>query len=598
VGATGGGSGSATRKSRAGMPNPERQSALARCPWSWAVVLLLSCAGQPPALAAEGGSSPAEPAKLTFDGKNLKGSPPFDVSFAIEVEAGAPAVGAVYWRDRTELVRKERERARRTLRCQRRPQPCAAQARIDKLQREIDELRGKERATEKCDEFPHAWIESPTQAPESAKPAALPNRWLVTPLDANRFYGFCFVVRREKTAEERQAEVKRVRQRLIQGYEAGETGEEIVEGLVRLSASKHDALRTAVTPFAGPIDSARDSWLNLQAALDESRSEADGFDRTRRRFLEQLAPLLVKLSVDPAIAKVLSADAKAAVQSSIALEREPCPASSAFVRVVTRQDPEGLFDGTMRAEGENLRRCYLKLYDSLFEARSVARHNRELLRVEEERLGELDRRRLEEAAGDQGVFAQMLSSAHTLESRLRELLQHQAEVEGLVGGLAKNLTATIDEIVGAAISTEATADTLKSNYVGFDAGLAYAPELDEVRPYGGANFYLRPVNKDARLGALGSFRETLTRRLAFTVGLTLSGVKDDRTRADLFGSQSLVLGGGLRLSNSLRAGIGVLAFKEQDPNPTVKDTDVTTSPYLSLSFDWDVARGFGKVLFP
>ena len=77
------------------------------------------------------------------------------------------------------------------------------------------------------------------------------------------------------------------------------------------------------------------------------------------------------------------------------------------------------------------------------------------------------------------------------------------------------------------------------------------------------------------------------------MGFTLSSIADD-TRKDLFGDQSLVIGFGLRVSNSLRIGIGELVFKEIDPNPLSQDESLTSTIYVSLSFDWDIAKTLGK----
>ena len=112
-----------------------------------------------------------------------------------------------------------------------------------------------------------------------------------------------------------------------------------------------------------------------------------------------------------------------------------------------------------------------------------------------------------------------------------------------------------------------TADgrTAQKNYVSADAGLLYAGDIGIGALYVGSNIYFRPVNKDAPLSEVSS----IGRRLALTVGLTLSSVADEnnRTRSDLFWNQSLVLGAGYRFTSSVRGGGGALVFRESDPNP-------------------------------
>ena len=65
-----------------------------------------------------------------------------------------------------------------------------------------------------------------------------------------------------------------------------------------------------------------------------------------------------------------------------------------------------------------------------------------------------------------------------------------------------------------------------------------------------------------------------------------------QTRKNLFGDQALLVGGGFRFSESVRIGFGGLVFLKQSTKPLVDDFDPGVVPYLSLSFDWDVAKTF------
>jgi len=128
------------------------------------------------------------------------------------------------------------------------------------------------------------------------------------------------------------------------------------------------------------------------------------------------------------------------------------------------------------------------------------------------------------------------------------------------------------------------------NYVSVDAGVLYAGDIAIGALYVGTNIYFRPVNKAAPLSAVSS----LGRRLALTVGLTISSVADEnnRTRSDLFWNQSLVLGGGYRITSSLRGGGGALLFRQSDPNPLVTRKTAAVTWYVSFSFDLDLLKGF------
>ena len=113
--------------------------------------------------------------------------------------------------------------------------------------------------------------------------------------------------------------------------------------------------------------------------------------------------------------------------------------------------------------------------------------------------------------------------------------------------------------------------------------------------YVGTNIGLRPVAKGVPLQTRGGF----LRRFAFTVGLAVQDIEDDRkTRRALVGPISVVLGAGIRISKYVRLGAGVLVFRERDPEtfPLTTRTSLTGSPYISASIDLDVgrqARGLG-----
>lgn len=184
-----------------------------------------------------------------------------------------------------------------------------------------------------------------------------------------------------------------------------------------------------------------------------------------------------------------------------------------------------------------------------------------------------------------------------LAMNIREALQARTAA---LGALAMEVSLAAQDVQVADGSTTGNFETFKNFYISADAGVVYAPEIDEVVTYVGTNIYLRPVNKNASLSQLGSFRETFTRRFALTLGLTVQSIADGgdsavQTRDDLFGSQALLVGAGLRLTDMIRLGAGALVFKEQDPNPLVDDLSVSTTYYLTISFDLNVARAFQGV---
>lgn len=167
-----------------------------------------------------------------------------------------------------------------------------------------------------------------------------------------------------------------------------------------------------------------------------------------------------------------------------------------------------------------------------------------------------------------------------------------------LGNREAALTAAVDDqlrlarsIVSVVDATSVIGSTQQSPYFSVEAGTVAIPVLDEVVPYSGVNFYLRPVNPPT-ITPLG---KSLLRRFAFTLGLTLDGV--DETQAtdaggtevidNLFGNQNLLLGAGLRLNRMVRLGAGAVVYRQRE-DVLDRSLSLTTTWYVALSFDMDV----------
>ena len=141
-------------------------------------------------------------------------------------------------------------------------------------------------------------------------------------------------------------------------------------------------------------------------------------------------------------------------------------------------------------------------------------------------------------------------------------------------------------------------ETEAGNYVSADIGVMHAHEITETGVYVGLNLYLRPVDKSVPLSRRGG----LLRRFALTLGIALQSIRDDlRTRDDLFGRQSIMVGAGVRVTRSIRLGGGVLLLREREPEtfPLTERMRLAVTPYLSMSFDADVGsrlRGVGRAV--
>ncbi len=192
-----------------------------------------------------------------------------------------------------------------------------------------------------------------------------------------------------------------------------------------------------------------------------------------------------------------------------------------------------------------------------------------------------------------GPLARAGNLAFALSGLAQDLQTALAERSTALNALAEIVKAEAAQVEVVDASTTGNFTTTQSNYISADAGLVFAPQLSKGVSYVGVNFYFRPVNKDADLAQFGSF----SRRFAVTLGLTVQSVADGgggtvQTRQDLFGSQSLILGAGLRVTNSFRLSTGAVVFEKKDRNPLISKYSLATTYYFALSFDLNVARAF------
>jgi hypothetical protein len=143
-------------------------------------------------------------------------------------------------------------------------------------------------------------------------------------------------------------------------------------------------------------------------------------------------------------------------------------------------------------------------------------------------------------------------------------------------------------------STVGNADLYRMWYVAADVGFVAAPTVGAMLPYIGTNIYFRPVNKDAPLDV----RDGWLLRLSITIGATLGKVRDlgPSTTSFLF-DRAFMFGGGIRVTQSIRVGSGVLFFREQNRNPLISAPMISMTEYFALSLDIDMKDFSFKSLF-
>ncbi len=116
-----------------------------------------------------------------------------------------------------------------------------------------------------------------------------------------------------------------------------------------------------------------------------------------------------------------------------------------------------------------------------------------------------------------------------------------------------------------------------------------------VVPYVGVNYLFRPFDVDVRLRQLPKGHINWYHRLSLHGGVTLTSLAKDKYRANLLNSFNLLLGGGFRLTSSLKVVSGVIFYRRLKDNPLYTDTSVRAIGYLGLSVDLRVREALGDI---
>jgi hypothetical protein len=177
----------------------------------------------------------------------------------------------------------------------------------------------------------------------------------------------------------------------------------------------------------------------------------------------------------------------------------------------------------------------------------------------------------------------------------------------------KELTASVSTYATLTGSTSNNFTTRGSWYLAADFGICYAFQLKSAVPYFGTNIYFMPVDKEATytLRNIKKIYSTdgiaahwiwLKKRLSLSIGVTTSSVANTTKRtSDLFGSNSLMLGGGFRIGTALKISAGSLLFKGFESNPLGNTQSIKSALFVGASVDMDLLKFFGKVgdiIFP
>jgi hypothetical protein len=196
-----------------------------------------------------------------------------------------------------------------------------------------------------------------------------------------------------------------------------------------------------------------------------------------------------------------------------------------------------------------------------------------------------------------GLITRARETAVSLQKAIRSAQVGVAERRRALEKLASDIGDDAHAEVLVLGSTSGVAATERRVYISADLGALYATGIGSVLPYVGVNVYFRPINKKVPLRQEGG----LMRRLSLTAGVTIKGVADKdaagrvQTRDDLFAGRVLLIGAGLRVTNSIRIGAGGVLFMKQSTNPLQDSLSLALAPYGSASIDINV-KGVAKKL--
>lgn len=476
---------------------------------------------------------------------------------------------------------------------------------------------------------------SNTIAPNAAAPKF---RLLVPPLAGESFYQFKFSAEKKVTPEEAKAFVDKIDDQLDtflwgnaqSGSDLPATGDltraetptlrkqMLAELIVAAGADRVVEEGSVFNPDTS-TDAVQAVFTDLVAPVRDAQSKIDRLAESYEDEITVLNPRLATLATDPALAALrVALAARAAGEESFRPLSDEVTAAQALPAALVLASDDRSSPASLAAFVEQARGYLATHGGAIADLRSLlaGKPAEEDGSVESQlaplvaagALGAGDVAALRALGAPTGLVGSIDRALNpqpgSAVSRLGLLLD---QLDGQLRSRAAAVLAVVEAVRVRAVNTVVIAGsttgsfaTQSKNYISADTGVLCAPELDDCTTYVGTNLYFGPVNKDAPLSQFGPFfsRPSLKRRVSITVGLTVQGIADGKTRDDLINNQSLVLGLGARLSNSVRITTGALLFKQLDPNPLIDDETLTTSWFLALSFDLDVAksiRGIGTL---
>lgn len=192
-----------------------------------------------------------------------------------------------------------------------------------------------------------------------------------------------------------------------------------------------------------------------------------------------------------------------------------------------------------------------------------------------------------------------------------DIKSYLRRIEQKIGVGIAEATIDVKEKIKTGVSSHSIGNfkTRAEWYVSGDIGVAsvffgdgFIPEY-RLQPYFGVNFNLAPVNRQRHfnlfkdIGSGGGKRPL--RNLSIILGLTIDGfnnIGEDSKLQNLWGNNlNLLTGLGIRLFDPVRINGGVIWIRQENANPILSTSSTEVFPFLSVSYDIDVAQQLKNV---
>jgi len=167
----------------------------------------------------------------------------------------------------------------------------------------------------------------------------------------------------------------------------------------------------------------------------------------------------------------------------------------------------------------------------------------------------------------------------------------------IINSFVNDLGVNVGKDISFELSTSSDFKTRAKRYIIPDIGLAYAPEIKEIFPYFGVNFYFRPINKEVPLRTIKKlkncsnqplYKSLFFHRFSAVIGVSIKSIASSGRRENLFAYNALLFGFGYRITDALRITSGPLLFKALNPNRLISGNQIKGTPFISFSLDLDI----------